>query len=50
MDPAPECVEHVWRLVALDLVEGEGAFTEYVCVRCGTPSLIGPGGDHPQTV
>lgn len=47
-DQPAECVEHVWRLVQVTFAEG--SFSEYVCVRCGSELLVGPGGVHPQTV
>jgi len=29
---------------------GDGAETEYVCVRCSALLVVPPGGVHPQTV
>ena len=45
----PNCAEHVFELVAVDLDE-TGAWSWYQCVRCPGLVLVEPGGVHPQTV
>jgi hypothetical protein len=48
-DDDADCVEHVWKLGGATLA-GDGAHTDYECVRCGALLAVGPGETHPQTV
>jgi hypothetical protein len=41
--------EHVYQLTAVDF-RRDGSWSEYVCVRCGEPRLVGPDEIPPQTV
>lgn len=47
-DDDEDCVEHVWQLQGVAF--GDGATSDYVCVRCGAPLVVGPGDEHPATV
>lgn len=49
-DDDATCVEHVWQLVGLALIDGYGAATEYECVRCDAVIHVAPGDPMPQTI
>lgn len=42
------CVEHLWQVAGATL-GGDGATTEYECLRCGGLLVVEPGGIHPTT-
>jgi len=48
-DVAPDC-PHVWQLVGVALIPGQGAATEYECaLRCGSVMHRGAGEPFPPT-
>lgn len=51
-DDDTDCVEHVWRLVGVALIDGHGAPTEYQCARpaCDAVLYVGPNDVMPSTV
>lgn len=48
-DDDADCTEHVWRLDEVAFLD-DGSWSKYQCGRCDGLLMVGPGGDHPETV